>query len=501
MGPQDLYAQTFSGDDAPQAPAPGPRELYAQTFGEAPPQQTPIMPASVGDLGKELLNNTVRAGAKALWALPGMAMDAGVAVRNLIAGRGQNGTYPYELPSQTFTRALDSVTAAPSTTAGKVGEFVSSALMGSRLAPTYAPSALPGGGAVPTNFQAPQAPLTQAQQNLAQARQAGYVFPPSTVNPTILNKTIEAIGGKDATAQDAAVANMPTTMSAVRQSIGLGPTDEITPQVLAGIRKQAASAKADVVEKSGAAVNLDTPFSDAIAKITAPYRQAESELGPEFGNPGLVKAADAINKPQITPSVAMKAVQQLRDKADVAFRSGDGTTGRDYKALATNLEDAIDRHLSATGNQGTVDAYRAARALQARTYDIEDALNQATGNVNPAVLKRADYLNGPLATIANAAKIAPKAMKEVLDSGSVRNTDVITGGLASVMEKDPKFLLYPFARQAVRAAMLSQAGQNALIGKIPAAAPINGIPSGLLGQMSPAGALTPSLLTQWNQRP
>ena len=459
---------------------------------QAPNQPTPWFPSSFGSLAKEVGNNIVRAGAKAIWALPGMAEDAGVAVRDLIAGKNANGQYPYTLPSTTFNQALDKVTNAPTNIPGKVGEFASSTMLGSLLGgPSYK--------TVPDGFVSPKPPLPQYQQSLNEARQAGYVFPPSTVKPTILNKTIEAIGGKTATAQDAAIANMPTTTNAARLALiqsgaKIGPNEELTPELLKQIRTTAAGAQRDVVTKSGNAVNLDAPYSQAIATITAPYKQAAAELGPEFGNPSLVNSATAIDKPQMTPSVAMKAIQQLRDKADMAFRAGDNTTGVAYKGLATNLENGIDRHLAATGNQGTVDAYRAARALQAKTFDIEKALNDTTGQVNAGILKRAPYLSGPLATAAKAASIAPKATREILDSGSVRNTDVITGGLASVMEHDPKFLLYPFARQAVRAAMLSKVGQNALIGKVPQVGPqlLPHPPQGLM-----SGAI-PSLFGQWN---
>ena len=478
------------------ADAPDPQiAALAQQSAPAPAPSRPWFPSSWGGLARQVGNQAIRGTAKALWALPGMVEDAGVAARDLIAGKNPNGQYPYTLPSATFNQALDQYTRAPQTDAGKIGEFATSTLLGSLLGgPVYKP------GNVPDSFVAPTPPLTTVQQNIIQARRAGYAFPPSTVKPTILNKTIEAIGGKDATAQDASLANMPTTMTQVRQALGLQNNEEITPQLLSDIRKTASQAQADVVEKSGDAVNLDKAHAAGIESIAAPYRQADTELGSEFSNPALLKAADAINKPQMTPSVAMKAIQTLRDKADMAFRAGDGTSGRAYKGLATNLENAIDRHLAATGNQGTVDAYRAARALQARTYDVENALNEGTGHVNANVLKKASYLSGPLQTAATAAKIAPKATREILDSGSVRNTDIITGGLASLMEKSPKFLLYPFARQAVRAAMLSHAGQNALLGAIPSETP-QIAPVAAKGLMS---AFPQTLLSQWNllnQRP
>ena len=438
---------------------------------------------------KEQGNEAVRGTAKAVWALPGMAMDLGVGARNLMAGQNANGQYPYELPSNTFNRFLDQYTIAPTSTAGKVGEFATSALLGSRLGgPTYTPSAVPGGGAVPANF-AP--PVTQAQQNLADVRNAGYALPPSTVKPSIPNKLLESIGGKTGTAQDASLNNMQVTNSLVRKALGMDPGAEITPQALKAIRTQAGSAKASLISESGPTVNLDDTYRQGIDNILAPYKESADELGDAFGNPALIKAGDALSKPQITPKVAMDAITKLRDQSKMAFRTGDNTTGVAYKGLATNLEDGIDRHLVAQGKPDVVDAYRNARQLQAKTYDVEDALNPDTGNVNANILKRADYLNGPLATAATAARIAPKATREIVDSGSVRNTDVMTGGLAAVMEKNPKFLLYPLARQAIRAGMLSPTGQKALLGP----------PRGLFSPATPVPTMSgmpQSLLGQWN---
>jgi hypothetical protein len=330
--------------------------------------------------------------------------------------------------------------------------------------------------------------MTQAQQNLAGARQSGAVFPPSTVNPTVTNKLIESVGGKKGTEQDASLANMQWTDSIARKALGMDPKAEITPQALDGIIKTASAAKGKIISASGDAVNMDPAYSEGISQILGPYRQAGQELGDSFGNPALVKAGEALDKPQITPRVAVGAVEQLRDQAKMAFRTGDNTTGTAYKGLATNLEDAIDRHLVANGNANVVDDYRAARQLQAQAYDVKDALNPVTGHVDANVLKRADYLSGNLQTIGNAATIAPKAFTQIADSGAVRNTDIMTGGLAALMEKKPAFLLYPLARQAARAGMLSKGGQRGLLGPVggtPQAAPrVGGMPASLLGQIN-----------------
>lgn len=102
----------------------------------------------LSDFLKDFGSAAVRPIVKGVTALPLMAMDAGVATRNL-ASNLSNGIMPtwadfnpfaktggspqpYELPSQTFNKALDTYTRAP-TGVGKGAEFVSTVLAGSGL--------------------------------------------------------------------------------------------------------------------------------------------------------------------------------------------------------------------------------------------------------------------------------------------------------------------------------------------------------------------------------
>src|SRR5271156_859394 len=81
-----------------------------------------------------------RAGAKAVWTLPGMAMDAGVAARDVIEGKDASGKYPYDLPSQTFNAALDKYLPPPTGTIQKGSELANTMILGAALpAPSGAP--------------------------------------------------------------------------------------------------------------------------------------------------------------------------------------------------------------------------------------------------------------------------------------------------------------------------------------------------------------------------
>jgi hypothetical protein len=58
------------------------------------------------------------------------------------------------------------------------------------------------------------------------------------------------------------------------------------------------------------------------------------------------------------------------------------------------------------------------------------------------------------------AQAFKEAAKLSTDSGSVRNTDVILGGLTAGATGNPVPLLYPFTRMAARDLLLSPLGQK-----------------------------------------
>lgn len=115
--------------------------------------------------GKDLLSAAVRPVVKGIASLPLMAMDTGVAGRNLVENlsRGVMPTaadfnpfaktggspMPYELPSTEFNRKLDTYTRPPEGITGKGSELISSILVGARLPVT------PQGPQVPKDFVRP----------------------------------------------------------------------------------------------------------------------------------------------------------------------------------------------------------------------------------------------------------------------------------------------------------------------------------------------------------
>lgn len=219
---------------------------------------------------------------------------------------------------------------------------------------------------------------------LKEARDAGYVVPPSHTGGGFIAKRLESIGGKAATDQEAALRNQEVTNKLVRQEAGLDPDKPISVESLEKRREQ----------------------------LAEPYRQiAALDQNKQRYSPYSSK-----------PNASAKALADLKDarfNANAYFKHFDiaGDPESLKKARAADLEaDQIEKYLEtraqAANRPELVDQLREARKQIAKTFDIERALNVADGNVDAKILGRAldrgRPLTGNLKTIAKFAEAFPK---------------------------------------------------------------------------------------------
>jgi hypothetical protein len=395
-----------------------------------------------------------------------LAGDSDIAAAVLPGGYGGHA----ELLTTGFQREIDKVYAPPSTTLGKGSEFVSSMLLGSRIP---APSAA---NQAPAGFTKPSADIVR-QETLKSSRKAGYAVPPSTTNPSTTNKLLESIAGKIATEQDAATANQSVTNTLAKRALGLSEDAPITQEALGALRREAGDAY-EMLRGAGK-ITTDEEFAAALAKTASKYTGASKDF-PKLAKSEITETVDEVlNAKEFSSDSAVDLLAILRDKADKAFATGDKSIGKAYKEIAKAVEDVVQRNLEAAGNKDLLSKFKEARQLIAKSYSVEKAFNPATGNVNAMKLgqqlSKGKPLSGELETAGRFGQAFPKAAREVMDSGSVRNTDVLAGAATTALSGQPWWLLYPFGRQAVRAGLLSDAGQSLAMPRAP-----TGMPPGLL---------------------
>jgi len=216
---------------------------------------------------------------------------------------------------------------------------------------------------------------------LANSQKLGYVVPPSTTNPTITNKLIESLGGKIATAQDAAAKNADITNGLIKSEFGIHPDAPLTSTTFKALRDEVAPAY-DAIKKAGT-MAADSQYKAALDKIGSQF-QGASESFPGLENDQVSKLVQSMDQPSFNASSAIDATKVLRQKATDAYSQGNATLGKAYKAASAALEDVIERNLQSAGEKGTelLNNFRNARQTIAKSFSAEKAFNGSTARTS-----------------------------------------------------------------------------------------------------------------------
>lgn len=363
---------------------------------------------------------------------------------DLIATQQQK---PYVSPSQRFNSALDAVTFSPQTTMGKVNEAVASAMIGSRIPMPQI------GKSAPAGFVPP--PATQKDAAFMAGRDLGLKAPPASVSPTLGARTLETIGGKVATAQDAAIDNMAKFTSAGKKAIGIADDVQLSPESIDAVRRTAGQAYGEA-----AGLGKLTAAADDLPKSVRIDRYADHvSLNP---------------RSEVNAAEVVEAWKQANHEATAYYRAfardANPETLAKAKAAAADakrIDAFLDKTVQAMGKPDLSQRLKEARVLIAKTHSVEGAMNPSTGVVSGTKLakqlEKGKPLSGDLKKAAQFAQAFPKASREILDSGSVRNTDLIVGGGTAALTGQPWYLGYPLFRAASRSMALSPMMQNRLL--------------------------------------
>jgi hypothetical protein len=318
-----------------------------------------------------------------------------------------------------------------------------------------------------------QASTAQAQNavrdaTLKEARKVGYVVPPSTTNPTAANRIAESVSGKAATHQSAAVKNQVVTNRLVRQELGLPPDAPLTKKALNTIRSDEGMVYKAL--KSVGRITTDNDYLDDLAKLASSVDEVAKDF-PELNvgaSAEVNKLVDGLLKDSFDASSAVELVKQLRKdaSANLSFAAAADPSkralGTAQREAAGAVEDMLIRHLNSTGKSALAKRFDAARVRIAKTYSVEAALNEGTGNVvatNLATqLKKGKPLSGNFEKIARFAQAFPEAAREMKSSAGVSALDAATAVVGG-STLNPALFALPAARIGVREALLSKAGQ------------------------------------------
>ena len=324
---------------------------------------------------------------------------------------------------------------------------------------------IPAGGQV-ANMLRGKGPSPQMVQSIQQARDLGYVIPPTQANPSMLNRFMEGVAGKISTAQNASAKNQEITNRLAAKSLGLAEDTVITPQMLADLRTTAGNAYTNL--GLAGQVVTDKSYINALDDIAKPFVVAAKGF-PDAPPSPVLNLVQSLKSPSFDATAAIEKVKQLRTAADDAFRSGNTDIGQASKKAAAAIENALENHLSKTGQTDLLDKFRDARQLIAKTYSVEKAANTTTGTIDAkklaAQLQRGKPLSGELKSIAQFSQAFPKASQTPETMGSLPQfspLDYFAGLVGGASTGGPGAAAI-LARPAMRAAALSSPVQNRLI--------------------------------------
>lgn len=280
---------------------------------------------------------------------------------------------------------------------------------------------------------------SQKQQNmirdetLREANKLGLVVPQSAVNPTRGTQVMEGVAGKAALGQEISAGNQKAVNAAARRHVGLPENAAISEGALKDIRYKAAQ-----------------PYRD-IAEI----------------HPSAAKGLEELKEARFN------AAEQWKFYA----RSGDPAAREKAQAFgktAQRIENTFEELAKTTDKPNLLKNLREGRELIAKTYDVDRALNVATGDISAKILGRAvdkgRPISGELKTVGKFAEAFPKSVQDAagLPAAGVSALDPMAAAALGILGGSafgPAGLLAaatPYARNLVRTNMVGNLSKGVL---------------------------------------
>lgn len=340
---------------------------------------------------------------------------------------------------------------------------------------TAAPAVIEGAGALGKTAGRILVSGSGTTQAAKDARRAGYVIPPNMAqtNPSVASKAMSGWGGKIKTQQAASQKNQEITNALAAKELGINPKTQLSKAVFNDVRARAGQAYGGI---SQAMPRTSTDLTYEAGVQTLGNRM--SEAAQEF--PGLVKnkeveslVSELSNKDSFSTKAAIQLVRSLRAKSSTNFKAFDNperlALASSQREAANLLDDLIERRLAEIGKPNLSKQYKDARQLIAKSHDIEDATNLATGEVSARdiakLVERGRPLTGGLETIAKAAGAFPKAFQDASTFGGTEGHSVldVLGTVGSVAAGHPEIAGALVLRPAARGVVLSNPYQNMIV--------------------------------------
>lgn len=326
----------------------------------------PLMDTKAGMAGNIAGNVAMTAAAPQATSARGAALVGGVLGAAQPVADGE---------SRTLNTALGATAGAAS---AKAGEFLGN-VIGSKLTKA---------NQVVAEKQAMNAEKDAALQA---AREAGYVLPPSRINPSAINNRLEGIAGKAATGQQAALNNQEVTNTLARKALGLAD---------------------------------DAPLSaKQLETLAGPHRAVYDEVAKL--SPDAAEAVKLWRQANFDKNAYWKFFNRSADPAAQEKAQAASQAAKDWFSFLT-------QEAKSAGRPDLANELARARVSLGKIGTVERALNDSTGDVVAKNIK-GGALTDELALINSFAQGAGN--KFVTEGSKVQSPGVskIEGGLSALL--------------------------------------------------------------------
>jgi hypothetical protein len=258
---------------------------------------------------------------------------------------------------------------------------------------------------------------------LTAAEQEGIATNPATTNPTLLNRTRQALAGKKET--DAAIAkhNEELWTPIIKRELGVHTDAPLDMTTLRAVREAAAAPNAEI-GKLGTFYADDNTIAN-IRGLSEPVSPFGAETATHSTNSLVDRVATSLGEGR-DASQLLKDISVLRNDAQLVFTnktaSPEAVAGaRARLRIANELEGMVDANLTRMheanpyANLDTLlNRYREGRARMAKSYAAERVLDLNTGKIDPLAIAKTtaedNALTGGFANIGKVAGVMPEVV-------------------------------------------------------------------------------------------
>lgn len=311
------------------------------------------------------------------------------------------------MPAETMgERVFNTLTSAGGATLGQAGGNAVARRMTERAAKTT------------KEMATKKSQNTVRDATLGMAKGQGYVIPPSYQGSGLFSRFMEGISGKYKTNQLAGIKNQEVTNRLARQALDLPDDAPLTDSALDAYR-----------------FSIAEPYRE-VANLPKRQSVAAASNYTDWDTP--VQAVKGFD-----PAKALQDLKEARYNAKMYWRGANMgnpealALARKTDDLADALEAQIEQYAVANGDPDLVNRLVNARMQIAKSYTVEKALNEGTGNVDATKLGKMIEKGDPLSGELEKAGRFGMAFSDVArppksgDANPVTVLDFMTGVLSS----------------------------------------------------------------------